>query len=63
MSILFNLFFICFQIRIKEYQRAVRAKMSAIRHRPLGPSAPGDSDVDFSDNESSPLTQDIYGGR
>lgn len=37
--------------------------MSAIRHRPLGPPAPGDSDEDFSDNESAPLTQDIYGGR
>lgn len=37
--------------------------MSAIRHQPLGPSNPGDSDVDFSDNESSPLAQDIYSGR
>lgn len=37
--------------------------MSAIRHRPLGPAAPGDSDDDFSDNESAPLTQDIYSGR
>lgn len=37
--------------------------MSAIRHQPLGPSGPGDSDVDFSDNESSPLAQDIYSGR
>lgn len=41
-----------------------RANMSSIRHQPLGPAAPGDSDVEFSDNESSPLTrEEIYGGR
>lgn len=34
--------------------------MSDIRHRPLGPA--GDDD-DFTDNESAPLTTDIYGGR
>ncbi|XP_055306958.1 chitin synthase chs-2 isoform X4 [Sitodiplosis mosellana] len=37
--------------------------MSALRHRSLGPPPPpGDSDDEFSDNESTPLTQDIYGG-
>lgn len=38
--------------------------MSALRHRSLGAPPPiGDSDDEFSDNESTPLTQDIYGGR
>lgn len=37
--------------------------MSAIRHRPLGPGGGGDSDENFSDDESTPLTHDIYGGR
>ena len=44
--------------------------MSALRHRPLvttggggGAGGPGDSDENFSDDESTPLTQDIYGGR
>ncbi|XP_059614740.1 chitin synthase chs-2 [Phlebotomus argentipes] len=38
--------------------------MSAIRHRPLLGSAAngGDSDDNFSDDESTPLTHDIYGG-
>ncbi|CAO1401711.1 unnamed protein product [Diamesa hyperborea] len=36
--------------------------MSAIRHRPLGPGGGGDSDENFSDDESTPLTHDIYGG-
>ncbi|GAB0097474.1 Chitin synthase [Sergentomyia squamirostris] len=38
--------------------------MSAIRHRPLLGSAAngGDSDENFSDDESTPLTHDIYGG-
>lgn len=41
-----------------------REAMSAMRHRSLGPPPPpGDSDDEFSDNESTPLTQDIYGGR
>ncbi|KAJ6636552.1 Chitin synthase chs-2 [Pseudolycoriella hygida] len=33
--------------------------MSDIRHRPLGP---GGDDEDFTDNESAPLTHDIYNG-
>ncbi|XP_055923356.1 chitin synthase chs-2 isoform X2 [Eupeodes corollae] len=36
--------------------------MSAIRHRPLAPPGNGDSDDNFTDDESQPLTQDIYGG-
>lgn len=38
---------------------------AAVRHRPLlGPTgAGGDSDDNFSDDESTPLTQDIYNGR
>ncbi|XP_055379222.1 chitin synthase chs-2 isoform X1 [Condylostylus longicornis] len=40
--------------------------MSNIRHRPLGPGGGGgpiaDSDDNYSDDESTPLTQDIYGG-
>ncbi|XP_065368049.1 chitin synthase chs-2 isoform X1 [Calliphora vicina] len=36
--------------------------MSNIRHRPLAPPGTGDSDDNFTDDESSPLTQDIYGG-
>lgn len=37
--------------------------MSAIRHRPLG-NGPGggESDENYSDDESTPLTHDIYGG-
>uniref|UniRef100_A0A336MER8 chitin synthase n=1 Tax=Culicoides sonorensis TaxID=179676 RepID=A0A336MER8_CULSO len=34
--------------------------MSGIRHRPLGPGASGESDDNNSDDESTPLTQDIY---
>ncbi|XP_053696809.1 chitin synthase chs-2 [Sabethes cyaneus] len=34
--------------------------MSAIRHRPL--ATQNESDDNFSDDESTPLTQDIYGG-
>lgn len=38
--------------------------MAGMRHRSLAVPPPGgDSDDDFSDNESTPLTQDIYGGR
>lgn len=37
--------------------------MSAIRHRPLQATPGGDSDENFSDDESAPLTHDIYGGR
>lgn len=37
--------------------------MSAIRHRPLGNGPGGESDENFSDDESTPLTHDIYGGR
>lgn len=37
--------------------------MSAIRHRPLAPPGAEDSDENFTDDESAPLTQDIYGGR
>ncbi|XP_046803682.1 chitin synthase chs-2 isoform X2 [Lucilia cuprina] len=36
--------------------------MSNIRHRPLAPPGTGDSDDNFTDDESTPLTQDIYGG-
>nr|AGB51153.1 chitin synthase 1 variant B [Bactrocera dorsalis] len=37
--------------------------MSAVRHRPLAPPGnAGDSDDNFTDDESTPLTQDIYGG-
>ncbi|XP_030374774.1 chitin synthase chs-2 isoform X1 [Scaptodrosophila lebanonensis] len=40
--------------------------MSAVRHRPMAPPAPGgehgDSDDNFTDDESTPLTHDIYGG-
>ncbi|XP_037922524.1 chitin synthase chs-2 isoform X1 [Hermetia illucens] len=36
--------------------------MSAIRHRPLAPPGAEDSDENFTDDESAPLTQDIYGG-
>lgn len=41
----------------------VTKAMSAIRHRPLVPGQGGDSDENFSDDESTPLTHDIYGGR
>lgn len=45
-----------------EFKR--KTMMSGIRHRPLGQPHPGDdSDDEFSDNESTPLTQDLYGGR
>lgn len=38
--------------------------MSTNRHRPLGPGPGGDdSDGNVSDDESTPLTHDIYGGR
>lgn len=37
--------------------------MSGLRHRSLGAPPNGDSDDELSDNESTPLTQDIYGGR
>lgn len=37
--------------------------MAGMRHRSMAAPPPGDSDDDFSDNESTPLTQDIYGGR
>lgn len=47
----------------KEHNRAVTREMSAIRHQPLGPPEPGDSDDEYSDNEHSPLhNQDTYGG-
>ncbi|KAL9891261.1 hyaluronan synthase-like protein kkv isoform 2-T2 [Glossina fuscipes fuscipes] len=36
--------------------------MSNIRHRPLAPPGAGDSDDNFTDDENTPLTQDIYGG-
>uniref|UniRef100_T1PGZ3 chitin synthase n=1 Tax=Musca domestica TaxID=7370 RepID=T1PGZ3_MUSDO len=36
--------------------------MSNIRHRPLAPPGTGDSDDNFTDDESTPLTHDIYGG-
>lgn len=39
-------------------------EMSAIKHRQLGAAAmAGDSDENYSDDESTPLTHDIYGGR
>lgn len=39
-------------------------EMSAIKHRQLGATAmAGDSDENYSDDESTPLTHDIYGGR
>ncbi|KAL7727578.1 hypothetical protein ACLKA6_014930 [Drosophila palustris] len=40
--------------------------MSAVRHRPMAPPATGEhgdsDDNNFTDDESSPLTHDIYGG-
>ncbi|XP_075147009.1 hyaluronan synthase-like protein kkv isoform X1 [Haematobia irritans] len=36
--------------------------MSNIKHRPLAPPGTGDSDDNFTDDESTPLTHDIYGG-
>lgn len=47
---------------IKCFNLAV--EMSAIKHRQLGAAAmAGDSDENYSDDESTPLTHDIYGGR
>lgn len=38
--------------------------MAAIKHRQLGAAAIAvDSDENYSDDESTPLTHDIYGGR
>lgn len=51
-------------------QVAMMSAGAAIRHRPLlglnganGGGGGGDSDENFSDDDSTPLTQDIYNGR
>lgn len=37
--------------------------MSGIKHRPLTSAVAGDSEDNYTDDESTPLTHDIYNGR
>lgn len=38
-------------------------QMSGIKHRPLTSTVAGDSEDNYTDDESTPLTHDIYNGR